>query len=81
MDNKNLENMDFEKALKSLEQVVKDLEDENISLEDAMKKFEQGIQYSSYCLKKLNQAEKKIEELTRSEDGKLITSALEIKED
>ncbi len=81
MDKKNLENMDFEQALKSLEQVVKELEDENISLENAMEKFEQGIKFSSFCLKKLNQAEKKIEELTKTEDGKLITRELEIKED
>jgi len=80
MDNKNLDKMDFEQALKSLEQVVGELEDENISLERAMEKFEQGIKFSSYCLKKLNEAEKKIEELTRSEDGKLITRELEIKE-
>jgi len=80
MDNKSLNKMDFEQALKSLEQVVGELEDENISLERAMEKFEQGIKFSSYCLKKLNEAEKKIEELTRSEDGKLITRELEIKE-
>ncbi len=80
MNDNNLEKMDFEQALKSLEKVVKELEDENISLEDAMEKFEKGIKFSSYCLKKLNEAEKKIEELTRSEDGKLITRELEIKE-
>jgi exodeoxyribonuclease VII small subunit len=80
MDDKSFEEMDFEKALNSLEKVVDELEDESISLEKAMEKFEQGIKYSSFCLKKLNQAEKKIEELTRSEDGKLITRELEIKE-
>ncbi len=81
MNEENIKKMDFEQALKSLEMVVNELEDENISLEDAMEKFEQGIKFSSYCLKKLNEAEKKIEELTRSEDGKLIARELRIKED
>ncbi|MGM0365773.1 MAG: exodeoxyribonuclease VII small subunit [Actinomycetota bacterium] len=80
MNDKSLEKMEFEQALNSLEQVVKELEDENISLEQAMEKFEQGIKFSSYCLKKLNEAEKKIEELTKSEDGKLISRELEIEE-
>jgi len=75
------EGLNFEQALDKLEKVVKDLEKEDIPLEDSMKKFEQGIQLSSYCLKKLNEAEQKIEELTRSEDGKLITKELEVGKD
>jgi exodeoxyribonuclease VII small subunit len=74
----NIDKMDFEEALEKLEEVVKQLEDENISLEDSMQRFEQGIKLSSHCLKKLNQAEQKIEELTRSEDGRLVARELEI---
>ncbi len=80
MAEKQKKELDFEKAIKKLESVVKDLEMENISLEDAMEKFEEGIKLSSFCLKKLNEAEKKIEELTRSEDGKLITKNLNIED-
>jgi exodeoxyribonuclease VII small subunit len=36
-----IDELDFEKALQKLEEVVKQLEDENISLEDSMQKFEQ----------------------------------------
>jgi exodeoxyribonuclease VII small subunit len=71
-----IDNMSFEEALSKLEEIVKELEDENISLEASMKKFEQGVKLSSNCLKKLKKAEKKIEELTRSEDGKLIAKEL-----
>ena len=73
-----IDGLDFEEALQKLEEVVKQLEDENISLEDSMQRFEQGIKLSSHCLKKLNQAEQKIEELTRSEDGRLVARELEI---
>ncbi|MDD3776940.1 MAG: exodeoxyribonuclease VII small subunit [Actinomycetota bacterium] len=78
--NEKSEKMDFEKALKQLEKLVKELEDENISLESAMEKFETGIKLSSFCLNKLNEAEKKIEELSHSENGKLISKELQIEE-
>lgn len=70
--------MSFEEAVSKLEEIVKELDDEKISLESSMEKFELGVKLSSHCLKKLNEAEKKIEELTKSEDGKLITKELDI---
>lgn len=70
--------LNFEEALGRLEEVVRELEKEDITLEDSMQKFEQGIKLSSHCLRKLNEAEEKIEELTRSEDGKLVTRELEV---
>ena len=73
--------LNFEEALGRLEEVVRELEKEDITLEDSMQKFEQGIKLSSHCLRKLNEAEEKIEELTRSEDGKLVTRELEVDTD
>jgi exodeoxyribonuclease VII small subunit len=75
-----IEKMSFEEALSKLEETVKELEDENIALESSIEKFEMGVRLSSHCLAKLNEAEKKIEELTRSEDGKLITKELKLEE-
>lgn len=75
-----IEKMSFEESVSKLEEIVKALENEDISLEESMEKFEMGIKLSSNCLKKLNGAEEKIEELTRSEDGKLITKELDLKE-
>ncbi len=75
-----IEKMSFEESLAKLEEIVKDLETEDIPLEESMEKFEMGIKLSSNCLKKLNEAEEKIEELTRSEDGKLVTKELSLKE-
>lgn len=77
----NIDELSFEEALSKLEEVVRDLEKEDISLEDSMVKFEAGIKLSSHCLRKLNEAEEKIEELTRSEDGKLVTKELEVNTD
>ncbi|MBA7559608.1 MAG: exodeoxyribonuclease VII small subunit [Actinobacteria bacterium] len=76
-----IEKMSFEESITKLEEIVKELEDENISLEESMEKFGMGIKLSSNCLKKLNEAEGKIEELTRSEDGKLVTGELDLEKE
>ena len=76
-----IEKMSFEESITKLEEIVKELEDENTSLEESMKKFEMGIKLSSNCLKRLNEAEGKIEELTRSEDGKLVTRELDLEKE
>ena len=74
----DIEKMTFKEALSKLEETVKELESEQISLEESLEKFELGIKLSSLCLKKLNEAEKKIEELTRDADGKLVTKELNL---
>ena len=76
-----IEKMSFEESITKLEEIVKELEDENISLEESMEKFEMGIKLSSNCLKRLNEAEGKIEKLTRSEDGKLVTRELDLEKE
>ena len=63
----------FEDALKRLEGVVEQLEDGEIALEEALKLFEEGVRLARVCAKKLDEAEKKIEILSRDEDGKVRT--------
>ena len=54
----------FEKALGELEKIVADLESGELGLDDALKRYEEGIKLSRACAKKLGEAEKKIETLT-----------------
>jgi len=61
--------MKFEDALKRLEKIVDELEDGNLSLDDALEKYEEGIRLSKMCSKKLEVAKKKVEILLKSEDG------------
>lgn len=74
------EEIKFEKALERLEKIVEDLEAGNIALEDALKKYEEGVKLSALCQKRLAQAEKKIEVLTRSLDGSLVKEPFEPEE-
>ena len=57
--------IDFEQHLENLEALVASLESGDLSLEDSMKSFEQGIKVARECQKALKDAEQKVEVLTR----------------
>ena len=57
--------IDFEQQLENLEALVSSLETGDLSLEDSMKSFEQGIKVARECQKALKEAEQKVEILTR----------------
>jgi exodeoxyribonuclease VII small subunit len=59
----------FEEALENLERIVQQLEEGNLSLEETLKKFEDGIKLSRLCEKKLKQAQKKVSMLMKNEEG------------
>ena len=60
----------FEQSIKELEQVVLELEKGDLSLDDAIAKFEAGIKLSKECESKLDMAEKKINVLVGKEELK-----------
>ena len=66
-----LKKPDFEKSLARLEEVVRRLESPQLSLDDAMKLFEEGVELSRECQKQLEDAEGRVEILLRKADGKL----------
>ena len=53
--------MKFEEALKKLELATELLENEDTSLENSLKNFEEGLQYYKVCLKILDDAKQRIE--------------------
>lgn len=70
---KKADEPNFEKDLERLESIVAELEEGGLSLDDSLKRFEEGIQLAKRCEKMLTSAEKKIELLTRNADGELAT--------
>lgn len=73
---KEKKSLDFEKQLESLESLVEVLETGNLSLEDSLKSFEQGIKVARECQEALKQAEQKVELLTR-QGGELLSEPFE----
>ncbi len=63
---------EFERSLARLEEVAKRLENANLSLDEAMKLFEEGVQLSRDCQKQLEQAESRVEILLKKADGQLV---------
>jgi exodeoxyribonuclease VII small subunit len=68
------DNRTFEQALAELEQIVRDLEDGQLGLEDALARYEIGIGLLKGCYTRLQQAEQRILLLTGiNSDGKPLT--------
>lgn len=63
------ERIDFEKAMEGLERVVEALESGELTLDQALKRYEEGVGLVRSCQSKLTEAEKKIEVLTKALDG------------
>lgn len=54
------EDINFEDAMKELEQIAEELEKGNLSLDESVSKFEDGMKLSKKCSDLLDTAEKKI---------------------
>lgn len=69
--------LDFEKSLARLEEVVRKLEAANVSLDEAMKLFEEGVELSRACQKQLEEAEARVEILLKQANGTLVAKPFE----
>lgn len=61
----------YEEAIEELEKILKDLEEENLSLKESMGKFKRGIELYDYSNKMLNDMEGQIQELIKNDKGDL----------
>ncbi len=65
--------MDFEKSMKKLEDIAKELERDDLTLDESVKKFEEGMALSKSCKEMLEKAEKKITILINDEEKEFKT--------
>lgn len=63
----------FEKALEKLEKIVEELESGDFSLDESLKKYEEGIKLARTCQQKLDKAKAKIETLIKKDSGDFET--------
>lgn len=71
----------FEQAMARLETIVSELEKGELSLDDSLRIFEEGIKLSKTCLKMLDDAERKVEILVQDKDGRKRLRALTLEDD
>jgi exodeoxyribonuclease VII small subunit len=59
----------FENAMKRLEAIVQEIESGDLTLDEALKKFQEGVKLSKFCSNKLDETEKKVSILLKDEEG------------
>lgn len=68
---------DFERSFQELENIVRRLEGEELSLDESLKLFERGIGLSRFCHEKLREVESKIERILSDARGEPSTRPLD----
>ena len=77
----NLMEKSFEEALVRLEEIIRKLENGELSLEESLKLFEEGIALARHCNLKLDEAQGKVEMLLGIEDGVIRTEEFQPEEE
>ena len=65
----------FEESLAKLEQITRELEEGDLSLETSLKKFDEGMKLAELCSRKLDEAQTKIDILL-DKNGRLTATPL-----
>ena len=70
--------LDFEDSMKRLETIVEELEAGELSLEDSIARYEEGIKLSRRLTHVLDESEKRIERLVEKESASPTTEPMEL---
>jgi len=71
------EGLDFERALRELEDIVRRLDGDDVSLDDAIALFERGMEHVKAANRWLDEASGRVEELIETATGRLETRPFE----
>ncbi len=80
MTKSSIESMSFEEALAELEKIVRQLESGGADLKSSIDSYERGMALKKLCEGKLKEAQSKIEKITLSADGKVLTENFKLSE-
>ena len=70
----------FEKNLARLDAIVRELEDTDLPLDKALVLYEEGMKLSEFCHKQLEEAEGRVEIMTKKAGGKIVAEPFEPEE-
>ena len=73
--------LSFEEAMQKLDDSVRRLEEGELDLEESLKVFEEGIQFSRQCNQRLVDAERKVEILLKTDKEELTQVAFDLDEE
>lgn len=76
-----MKKMSFEESITRLEDIVRSLEEENLSLDDSLSAFEEAIGLAKVCNEALENAERKVKLLVESADGAVSEKSFDIDTD
>lgn len=71
----------FEEALSRLEEIVNAMEEGELSLEEMVKLYKEGVELAALCSGKLTDAKQQVTILSASLDGQLSEKPFELKEE
>ena len=78
MTSDEISKMSFEEALKEFEDIVRDLESGNVTLDASINAYERGVKLKRHCETRLNEARTRVEKISAAPDGTVTASATEI---
>ena len=61
--------LSFEEALKRIEEILKQLENKELDLEEAINLYEEGLKLIHFCEEKLKNARTRIEVILKDKEG------------
>ena len=64
--------MNFEDAMKRIDEIVVRLEDQALKLDESLVLYEEGVSLVALCRKRLEEAQRRITSLTPNEDGEMV---------
>jgi len=70
--NEDINEMSFEESLRTLEQLVKELENGNLDLDKGLEVYERAILLRDHCRKILNECDRKVQKMIETSEGTKI---------
>ena len=80
MATKKVENIEFEDAMKRINEIVAKLSDASLKLDESLALYEEGVSLVAVCKKKLDEAERRISILSPDENGEIVEMPFSIPE-
>tara|TARA_Y100000590_G_C15695487_1_gene1004968 strand:- start:85 stop:360 length:276 start_codon:yes stop_codon:yes gene_type:complete len=68
----NIKSLDFEEAMKKLNEIIQALENDEVKLSDAVERFELGSELAKHCKKLLDDAEIRINAIEINKSGEVV---------